>query len=221
MHIVERKHCRNIFRTVMARKIPPPALANHLNLIGYARVSTEDQKLDLQLQALRAYGVADEHIHVEKVSGASKRRPFLDLAIKHLRDGDVLVVWRLDRIARNIQELYRRIADINAAGASFHSLTEHFDFTTATGRLILGFLGLMADFERQLTIERTKAGIAAWVARGGRPGRQMTFTPDKQAKARALVKQGYTIREVAKKMKVSESLLHQRGIRRSYKRKVK
>lgn len=203
----------------MARKPQLEAPANHRFLLGYARVSTEDQKLDLQLQALRAYGVKDDNIHVEKVSGASKRRPSLDLAIKALRPNDVLVVWRLDRIARNVQDLYRRVEQINEAGASFHSLTEHFDFSTATGKLILGFLGLMADFERQLTIERTKAGIAAWKARGGKPGRKMIFTKDKQAKARQMIRQGMTVTAVASHFGVSTSLLHQRGIRRSQKRR--
>ncbi len=192
-----------------------------LNLVGYARVSTEDQKLDLQLEALRTFGVSDDFIHVEKVSGASKKRPELDLAIKALRPDDVFVIWRLDRIARNVRELYRRIDQINSAGASFHSLMERFDFTTATGKLILGFLGLMAEFERQLTIERTKAGIAAWKARGGKPGRKIRFTPAMQVKARAMVKQGMTVRGVAAKMGVSSSLLHQRGIKRSNKRKAK
>lgn len=205
----------------MARTPQKQAPANQLNLVGYARVSTEDQKLDLQLQALRAHGVPDGNIHVEKVSAASKKRPELDLAIKALRENDVLVIWRLDRIARNVRELYRRIDQINSAGASFHSLTERFDFSTATGKLILGFLGLMADFERQLTIERTKAGIAAWKARGGKPGRQITFTPAKQAKAREMVKQGKTIRAVAAHFGVSPSLLHQRGIKRSQKRRKK
>lgn len=205
----------------MAKKPHPQSAANPRHLIGYARVSTEDQKLDLQLQALEAAGVLREDVYVEKVSGASKKRPSLDLAIKALRPDDTLVVWRLDRIARNVRELYRRIDDINSMEASFHSLTERFDFSTATGKLILGFLGLMADFERQLTIERTTAGIAAWKARGGKPGRQVTFTKDKQAKARAMVKQGMTIRAVAAKMGVSSSLLHQRGIKRSNKRKVK
>jgi DNA invertase Pin-like site-specific DNA recombinase len=209
-----------LYGLAMAKKPQQPGPPNPLNLIGYARVSTEDQKLDLQLHALRAAGVPDADIHVEKVSGNSKRRPELDLAIKALRPGDQLVVWRLDRIARNVRELYRRIDAINEQEASFHSLTERFDFTTATGKLILGFLGLMADFERQLTIERTTAGIAAWKARGGKPGRQIVFTKDKQAKARAMVKQGMTIRAVAAKMGVSSSLLHQRGIKRSYKRTV-
>lgn len=195
------------------------APANSRMLLGYARVSTEDQKLDLQLQALRAHGVESGNVYVEKVSGASKRRPQLDLAIKALRENDVLVVWRLDRIARNVQDLYRRIEQINDAGASFHSLTEHFDFTTASGKLILGFLSLMADFERQLTIERTRAGIAAWVARGGKPGRKMVFTKDKQAKAREMIKQGLTVTAVATYFGVSTSLLHQRGIRRSRKRR--
>lgn len=128
-------------------------------LIGYARVSTADQVMDLQISALKKAGCF--HIHEEPAtSGAKKVRPVLDMAIKDLRPGDTLVVWRLDRLSRSIKDLYERLAQIEAAGAGFRSLTEAFDFTTATGRLILGMLAIMAEFERQLTIERTKAGMA-------------------------------------------------------------
>ena len=141
--------------------------------VGYARVSTPDQRLDLQIDALKAAGVSPEHIYSETISGARQKRWQLDLAIKSLRPGDTFVVWRLDRIARNIRDLYQRIDDIAARGAKFRSLTESFDFTTATGKLILGFLGLMAEFERQLTIERTKAGMAALKERGVSVGRKL------------------------------------------------
>ena len=128
-------------------------------LIGYARVSTADQVMDLQIDALQKAGCF--HIHEEPAtSGAKKVRPVLDMAIKDLRPGDTLVVWRLDRLSRSIKDLYSRLEAIEAAGAGFRSLTEAFDFTTATGRLILGILAIMAEFERQLTIERTKAGMA-------------------------------------------------------------
>lgn len=138
-------------------------------LIGYARVSTADQSLELQTDALRKAGCF--HIHEEPaVSGAKKVRPVLDMAIKDLRPGDTLVVWRLDRLSRSIRDLYDRLAQIEAAGAGFRSLTEAFDFTTATGRLILGMLAIMAEFERQLTIERTKAGMAVLRERGHKMG---------------------------------------------------
>ena len=151
-------------------------------LVGYARVSTADQSLELQTQALAKAGVLPDNLHVEKVSGASAKRPALDLAIKDLREGDTLVVWRLDRLARSMRQLYARLDQIYAKGAYFRSITEAFDFGTISGKLVLGVLGLVAEFERQLTIERTSAGIAALKARKGadhRWGRKLYMTPDK------------------------------------------
>lgn len=155
-------------------------------LIGYARVSTADQSLRLQTDALRAAGCF--HIHEdEATSGAKKVRPVLDMAIKDLRPGDTLVVWRLDRLSRNIKDLYERLQQIEAAGASFKSLTEAFDFTTATGRLILGMLAIMAEFERQLTIERTKAGMASLKARGLQLGAPKKLDAKLRAKAKKML----------------------------------
>jgi DNA invertase Pin-like site-specific DNA recombinase len=182
-------------------------------MVGYARVSTEEQRPDLQLDALRKAGVAKCDIYVEKVSAASKRRPELDLCIKALREGDTLVVWRLDRLARSMQELYSRLDQIHTAGATFKSLSEGFDFTSATGRFMLAVLGAVAQMERDLISARTSAGIQAWRDRGGSPGRRVQFTKDKQAKARQMLRQGMTVKEVAERFKVSTSLLHQRGLR--------
>ena len=112
-------------------------------LVGYARVSTEDQSLDLQTDALAAAGVKPDNLHVEKVSGASPKRPALDYAIKDLRQGDTFVVWRLDRLARSMRQLYSRLDQIYAKGAYFRSLQENFDFGTVSGKLVLGVLGLV------------------------------------------------------------------------------
>lgn len=153
-------------------------------LVGYARVSTEDQKLDLQTDALTAAGVLPDNLHVEKISGASAKRPALDLAIKDLRQGDTLVVWRLDRLARSMRQLYHRLDQIYAKGAYFRSITEAFDFGTISGKLVLGVLGLVAEFERQLIAQRTTAGIAALKARKGRGykwGRELYMTPERVA----------------------------------------
>ena len=157
--------------------------------VGYARVSTEDQNLDLQIDALRRAGVHEDSIHVEKISATARKRQMLDNAIKELRPGDVLVVWRLDRLARNMRELYDRLDKIKEAGAGFKSLTEHFDFTTAVGQLMLGIIGVMAQFERQLTIERTKAGMAAAKERGAKFGAETKVTKDVKAKMAALLKE--------------------------------
>lgn len=142
-------------------------------LVGYARVSTVDQNLDLQVDALRKAGVKEDNLHVEKRSAASAKRPALDNAIKDLREGDTLVVWRLDRFARSMRDLYSRLDRVYAKGASFRSLTENFDFSTFTGKFVLGILGLVAELERQIIAHRTSAGIETWKAKGiGNWGRQ-------------------------------------------------
>ena len=149
-------------------------------MVGYARVSTEDQSLDLQTQALLKVGVKPDNLHVEKVSGASAKRPALDLAIKDLREGDTFVVWRLDRLARSMRQLYARLDQIYANGAYFRSLQESFDFGTVTGKLVLAVLGAVAEFERQIIAQRTSAGIAALKARKGKDhkwGRDVIMTP--------------------------------------------
>jgi DNA invertase Pin-like site-specific DNA recombinase len=185
-------------------------------LVGYARVSTEDQRLDLQLDALRAAGVLPDNLHVEKVSGASAKRPALDMAIKDLREGDTLVVWRLDRLARSMRQLYHRLDQIYAKRANFRSLTENFDFGTISGKFILGILGLVAEFERQIIAQRTKAGIAALKARKGsdyRWGKTLHMTPDRVKLVGDYLngrngKPQLSGPKIAKKMKVSTASIY-------------
>lgn len=171
-------------------------------LIGYARVSTEDQKLDLQTDALLAAGVHPDHLYLEKKS-AVKARPKLDLAIKDLREGETLVVWRIDRLARNMGDLYRRLRDIKEMGGKFRSLQEDFDFGTYMGEFVLGIFGLVAQLERQLTSHRTSAGIAALKARGGTYGRTVEFTEDLRDEAKAMVEDGEPVRAVCEQFKIS------------------
>lgn len=175
-------------------------------MIGYARVSTPDQNLRMQTDALRAVGCLN--IYEEKVSAASKKRPELDLAIKDLRPGDVLVVWRLDRLARSVRDLYRRLDDIQDAGASFRSLTESIDLSTAVGKVMFGFIGIMAEFERDLTIERTRAGMAALKASGVKLGRKVTFTREKKIKAKQMIKSGMQRKDVAEKLGFVPQTIH-------------
>jgi DNA invertase Pin-like site-specific DNA recombinase len=191
-------------------------------LIGYARVSTVDQNLELQTRALTAAGVTKDHLYEEKLSGAKKNRPELDLAIKDLRPGDTLVVWRLDRLSRSMHDLYTRLAQIREQGASFRSLTENFDFNTATGQLILGMIALMAQFERQLTIERTSAGMAVLREKGHRLGAVVKFTEAKKrlalkmlamkerrsVRGKMLWRKKYTRAQVAKALKISNQTLY-------------
>ena len=180
-------------------------------MVGYARVSTEDQNLDLQIDALKRAGVLDANVHVEKVSGGSSKRPSLDYAIKDLREGDTLVVWRLDRLARNMRILYERLDQIYGKGARFRSLTEDFDFNTITGRLIIGVLGAIAQFEKQIIGQRTSAGIAALKARKGKHwkwGPKVYMTPDKIRYVGKLLNNGMTGPAVAKKLGVSTASVY-------------
>ena len=170
-------------------------------LIGYARVSTEDQELRLQLDALEKAGCYN--VWQEKRSASSGTRPKLELAIADLRPGDTLVVWKLDRLARNARELYARLDQINAAGAQFKSLQENFDFTTAMGQFVLGILGLVAQLEAQMTAQRTKAGMAAIKERGYKLGAPPKLGEKKAAQMIAERKAGKTIAALAEKFGVS------------------
>src|SRR6185312_5242988 len=179
-------------------------------LVGYARVSTQDQNLELQLDALRKAGVLEDNLHVEKLSATAKNRPALDLAIKDLREGDTLLVWRLDRFARSMRDLYARLDRVYAKGAKFRSLTEAFDFDTFTGKFVLGILGLVAELERQIIAHRTKAGIEALRASGdGKWGREALLSEANVKEAGRLLKSGWTGPKVAAKFKVSTPTIYQ------------
>ncbi len=179
-------------------------------LVGYARVSTEDQSLDLQTDALAAAGVRPDNLHVEKVSGANAKRPALDFAIKDLREGDTFVVWRLDRLARSMRQLYARLDQIYAKKASFRSLQENFDFGTVSGKLVLGVLGLVAEFERQIIAQRTSAGIAALRQRRTDKswGPKVYMTPERIKRVGELLHGGMSGPKVAKKMGVSTASVY-------------
>ena len=133
-------------------------------LIGYARVSTHDQNLDLQKDALEKAGC--EKIHVEKASGKSSNRPELGKVMNYLREGDTLVVWRLDRLGRSMKHLVELVTQMEEKGIGFRSLTEAMDTTTSGGKLIFHIFGALAEFERNLIQERTQAGLLAARARG-------------------------------------------------------
>ncbi|WP_321875644.1 recombinase family protein [Burkholderia cenocepacia] len=137
--------------------------------IGYARVSTQEQETRAQIDALTKAGV--DAVHEEKRSGASMRRPVLDKLLRNLRRGDVLVVYKLDRIARSLKHLLSIIDRIQERGAGFESLTEHIDTNSPSGRLMLQILGAFAEFEREMIRERTKSGMQAAKKRGIRLGR--------------------------------------------------
>jgi len=141
-------------------------------LIGYARVSTDDQDLELQRKALVKYGVNPLYIYEEKRSGSTMKRPQLTLALKSMRAEDTLVVWKLDRLGRNLMGVLEMLEGIQKLGVGFVSITESFDTTTPIGKAFLQFAAVMAELERNLISERTKAGIAAKKAAGQVWGRK-------------------------------------------------
>lgn len=138
--------------------------------IGYARVSTEDQALDLQLDALKAAGC--KKVFQEKASGAAKERPKLDSALEYARPGDVLVVWKLDRLGRTSRRLVELVHQLRDKGIEFQSLTEGIDTTTPMGRFFFTIMAALAEMELELIRERTKAGVVAARARGKSGGRK-------------------------------------------------
>jgi DNA invertase Pin-like site-specific DNA recombinase len=145
--------------------------------IGYARVSTGEQTLDLQRDALAADGC--EHTYADVISGSTESRPGLDDALAYIRKGDTLVVWRLDRLGRSLKHLIETVTALEARGVGFKSLTERIDTTTPGGKLIFHVFGALAEFERDLIRERTNAGLAAARARGRKGGRPKKLTDPK------------------------------------------
>jgi DNA invertase Pin-like site-specific DNA recombinase len=181
-------------------------------LIGYARVSTEDQDLRMQFDALAAGGVAKARIFSDKASGGrGTNRPGLAAALKACRKGDTICVWKLDRLGRDLFELIDTMRKLEAKGAHLRILTGlQIDTATAGGRLIFHIFGALAEFERELARERTMAGLAAAKARGRVGGRKRTVTAEMEAEAILLLKAGNDPRKVAAAIGVSASLIYQR-----------
>src|SRR6184192_4901132 len=138
-------------------------------LVGYARISTGEQNAALQLDALKAGGCT--RIYTDTASGALERRPQLERLLDHLRAGDTLVVWRLDRLGRSLRHLIETVGELAERGVGFRSLRESIDTTTSGGKLLFHIFGALAEFERDLIRERTQAGLAAARARGRKGGR--------------------------------------------------
>lgn len=174
--------------------------------IGYARVSTADQTTDPQTDLLAAAGC--ERIFVETVSGALRDRPQLRACLDYLRPGDVLVVAKLDRLGRSLAHLIETVTTLDSRGIGLVSLSESIDTTTAAGRLLLHVLGAVSQFERDLIVERTQAGLAAARARGRKGGRPPKITPEKVEAARMLIASGRTVEEAASAVGVSRATLY-------------
>lgn len=177
-------------------------------LVGYARVSTAEQNLDMQIQQLEKAGVDRRNIHVEKVSAAVSQRPKLEWAIAHLREGDTLVCYKMDRIARSLADLMRRIKQIEDSGANFRSLTESIDTTTPGGRLIFHVLGALAEFERDLIRERTRAGVKAAQERGVTFGVPPKLSPKQIAEAQRMRDRGISVYKIAEHFDVAHTTIY-------------
>lgn len=175
-------------------------------LIGYARVSTQDQHLDLQLKSLTEVGC--EKIFQDKVSGKKLEKTGLIEAISHLRKGDTLVVWKLDRLGRSTKRLVTLIDQLNKQEIQFKSITDSIDTSTPSGRFFFHVMASLAEMERDLMVERTKAGLAIAKQQGRTGGRKPKMTPSKIASAKKLLSSGIQTKEVAKNLDVSVATLY-------------
>lgn len=188
-------------------------------LIGYARVSTEDQELRLQIDALEKAGCWN--IYKERRSATRGPRNELELALMDLRPGDVFVVWKLDRLARNLRQLYAIVDRIHASGASFRSLTEGIDYSTPMGQLMFAQLGAFAQFEAAMTAKRTQAGIEALKARGFTYGATPKLTDREAKEVVRLHKKGVSKAEIGRQFDISPVSVTNYINRASKRRKTK
>jgi DNA invertase Pin-like site-specific DNA recombinase len=177
------------------------------DLIGYARVSTWDQTTDLQTAALKAAGCTK--VFTETASGTRTDRPVLAQALDYARPGDTLVVWRLDRLGRSLKHLVETVNDLDAKGIGFRSVHESIDTTTSAGRLVFHIFAALAEFERDLIVDRTKAGLAAARERGSKSGRKPSLSEVQIAVARQMhASGGHHITTIAKALGVSRATIY-------------
>jgi DNA invertase Pin-like site-specific DNA recombinase len=175
--------------------------------LGYARVSTDDQTLDLQIDALRAHGA--ETIYQETASGKNAERVELENCLKALRSGDSLTVWRLDRLGRNLADLVKIVNDLEGRGVGFVSLTEQINTTSPSGKLVFHLFASLAEFERNLIRERTMAGLKAARARGKNGGRPPKLSDKELAMAKSLMlDRNNSVSDIAKQFGVSRATLY-------------
>ncbi len=175
-------------------------------LIGYARVSTQDQNLELQREALVKAGC--KKVFSDKISGSRAERPGLSKALELLRDGDSLVVWKLDRLGRSVKNLVDLAGELAREGVHFKSLTDSIDTTTASGRFFFHVMASLAEMERELTVERTRAGLDIARKLGRKGGRRRQMTDSKIESAKKLLASGVPPRDVAENLGVSVPTLY-------------
>ena len=175
-------------------------------LIGYARVSTQDQNLDLQVKALTKAGC--KKVFDDKISGTRAERPGLTAALAMLREGDTLVVWKLDRLGRSVKNLVDLVGELHRQGVQFKSLTDSIDTGTASGRFFFHVMASLAEMERELIVERTCAGLEAARRLGRTGGRKRQMTDSKIESAKKLLASGVPPRDVARNLGVSVPTLY-------------
>jgi DNA invertase Pin-like site-specific DNA recombinase len=176
-------------------------------LVGYARVSTYDQNLDLQKDDLTKAGC--EKIFLDTVSGVASERPGMEQAFEYIREGDTLVVWRLDRLGRSLKHLIELIGCLDERGIGFKSLQESIDTTTSGGKLVFHIFGALAEFERNLIKDRTIAGLAAAKSRGRMGGRPRVFDQQKMKAALKLYEEReQTVQEICNVMGISKATFY-------------
>ena len=175
--------------------------------LGYARVSTDDQNLDLQRDALQRAGC--HRVYEERASGKSADRPQLDECLADLRPGDTLIVWRLDRLGRSLPDLVRIVGDLEQRGVGFESLAEHIETSSATGKLVFHVFAALAEFERNLIRERTRAGLDAARARGRTGGRKPKIGDKERREIQALYDaKTVPVSDIARRYGVSRTTLY-------------
>ncbi len=175
-------------------------------LIGYARVSTHDQNLDLQRDALHKGGC--EKIYEDKISGSRRDREGLERALEHIRAGDTLVVWKLDRLGRNVKDLVELVGELEKRGVHFQSVTDAINTSTPAGRFFFHVMASLAQMERELLIERTRAGLESAKAQGRIGGRKLKMTPSKLSAAKKLLDGGAAPKDVAANLGISVPTLY-------------
>lgn len=186
-------------------------------LVGYVRVSTEEQNPDMQIVALQRAGVHPDNIHVEKISGVSAKRPARDMARRQLREGMTLVVWKLDRIGRNHMDLYTFVQGLADEQIGVRSITEYIDTTTPIGKFVLILLSGAAQFEREIIQERTRSGVKRAMERGVRFGQPTKITADIRSKIDKWLHEGESMRGVVKRFKQEGTKLAESTIRKYWK----
>lgn len=191
-----------------AKSEAPPARSYDPTLIGYVRVSTREQNEEMQIHALTQSGVHPDNIHIDKgVSGRAKVKPGREMALRQLREGSTLVVWRLDRVSRSMIDMLMLLRVLEERGIALRSLTEYLDTRGAMGKLMIHILGAFAQFESDSGIERTTSGIRRAQANGVKFGQPTKITPDVIERVNAGLAAGRSVKSLAKECKLAQSTL--------------